>query len=79
MFLLESPHICTVCGKSFTRRAILEKHENKHSEQKEVLSSSSIKAKYTCNYCDKKFTRKGYLKAHIAIHTQGKRLIHIPT
>lgn len=65
---LESPHQCFVCGKSFTRKIILENHVRSHSPGN---VPKIIKATFTCNFCPKKYTRKDYLKAHISIHTQG--------
>ncbi len=67
----ESPHLCFVCGKRFTRRIILEKHEKAHSPQTGDAVRKIIKANFSCDFCGKKYTRKAYLKAHISIHTQG--------
>lgn len=72
--ILESPHKCFVCGKTFTRRIILKNHEKSHSV--ESGERKIIKANFSCVYCPKIFTRKEYLKAHISIHTQGAVNFH---
>jgi len=72
-FILESPHKCLVCGKTYTRKIILEKHQKTHSsEPNEPKLPKIIKAAFSCDDCPKRFTRKEYLKAHISIHTKGK-------
>lgn len=70
MIILDSPHKCFVCGKSFTRNSNLKKHLELHN-QSEVSDSQRIMAKFSCDFCTKTFTRKEYLKSHISIHTQG--------
>lgn len=66
---VESPHKCFVCGKSFTRKAILEKHEQSHSPREiRSVNKTSVRATFQCDICCKMYTRKQYLKDHIRIH-----------
>lgn len=68
---LESPHKCFVCGKTYTRKIILENHSKSHEEN--PLTGGSVRPTFLCDYCPKIYTRKQYLKAHISIHKQGKK------
>lgn len=71
--ILESPHKCSICGKTYTRKIILEKHMKSHYPQEKV--PETVKTKFPCDFCPKVYTRKEYLKAHISIHTQGVQFI----
>lgn len=71
--LLESPHKCFVCGKTFTRKAILEKHKQIHSPKKgRSVNEKSVRAKFQCDICQKLYSRKQYLKDHMRIHNRGE-------
>ena len=49
------PHMCSICGTSFSRKDVLDNHIQKmHNENKE---------QYKCSYCDAIFLHKKKLKA----------------
>jgi transposase-like protein len=54
---------CTVCGKSFTRKNGLTRHNLSHSEEKP----------YPCTVCGKSFKTKGSLAQHNLLHSGEKR------
>ena len=60
--LTKATHTCTLCGKSFTRKLILEDH---------VKSHKGIRS-HECEECGKAFTRKNDLRRHQKIHERGK-------
>ncbi|CAI5768505.1 zinc finger protein 397-like isoform X1 [Podarcis lilfordi] len=60
-------HICTVCGRSFTRRSNLFRHQKLHTGQKS----------HWCAVCGQRFARKEKLVSHQKVHkervTAGRR------
>uniref|UniRef100_A0A3Q2NUQ6 C2H2-type domain-containing protein n=1 Tax=Fundulus heteroclitus TaxID=8078 RepID=A0A3Q2NUQ6_FUNHE len=58
----ERPHSCSICGKSFGRRASLVRHVRSHTGEKP----------FACVYCGHSFTEKGNLTVHLRTHT-GER------
>ncbi|XP_077323317.1 uncharacterized protein LOC143957054 isoform X2 [Lithobates pipiens] len=54
--------LCTMCGKSFTRRASVIQHQKKHTGEKP----------YSCSECGKCFDRKRNLMTHHRIHSGEK-------
>ncbi|KAJ4353923.1 uncharacterized protein N0V89_005654 [Didymosphaeria variabile] len=58
----KATHTCPLCGKSFTRKLILEDH---------VRSHKGIRLN-ECEECGKAFTRKNDLRRHQKIHERGK-------
>ncbi|XP_077777400.1 uncharacterized protein LOC114592205 isoform X3 [Podarcis muralis] len=60
-------YICTVCGRSFTRRSNLFRHQKLHTGQKS----------HWCAVCGQRFTRKEKLVSHQKVHkervTAGQR------
>uniref|UniRef100_A0A914WAA1 C2H2-type domain-containing protein n=2 Tax=Plectus sambesii TaxID=2011161 RepID=A0A914WAA1_9BILA len=58
----ENPFACAFCGKNYSSRIKLLRHETEHTGQKP----------FTCNYCGKGFTHKQSLIMHERIHTGEK-------
>lgn len=56
------PFKCTVCGKEFGYKHVLQNHERTHTGEKP----------FVCSVCNKCFTRDHHLKTHVRLHTGEK-------
>lgn len=63
MHMGNTPYKCGECGKSFTQRGNLVKHQRQHKFKS--LKSRKI---HQCNICSKAFTEKYNLKVCLAYH-----------
>ena len=54
----EKPFECRVCGKTFSVKANLNRHERIHAGEK-----------FECEVCGNSHTQKNYLKRHKRIHS----------
>lgn len=80
MGLLEKPHVCSHCGKAYTREGALKQHISTFHFEAEELSRNQKPQKkvHICEYCKKHFDHFGHFKEHLRKHT-GENLKKIKT
>ncbi|XP_076587595.1 zinc finger protein 131 [Chaetodon auriga] len=72
--LLEKPHVCSHCGKAYTREGALKQHISTFHFDAEELSQNQKPQKkvHVCEYCKKHFDHFGHFKEHLRKHTGEK-------
>uniref|UniRef100_A0A0K0DNY7 Zinc finger protein n=1 Tax=Angiostrongylus cantonensis TaxID=6313 RepID=A0A0K0DNY7_ANGCA len=56
------PHVCSICGRTFSQKTHLTKHKRSHSGERP----------YKCSYCTRTFTDSSVLCNHLRRHTGEK-------
>lgn len=71
---LEKPHLCSHCGKAYTREGALKQHISTFHFDAEELSRNQKPQKkvHVCEYCKKHFDHFGHFKEHLRKHTGEK-------
>uniref|UniRef100_A0A3P8SA32 Zinc finger protein 131 n=1 Tax=Amphiprion percula TaxID=161767 RepID=A0A3P8SA32_AMPPE len=71
---LEKPHVCSHCGKAYTREGALKQHITTFHFDVEELSRNQKPQKkvHICEYCKKHFDHFGHFKEHLRKHTGEK-------
>lgn len=71
---LEKPHVCSHCGKAYTREGALKQHISTFHFEAEELSRNQKPQKklHVCEFCKKHFDHFGHFKEHLRKHT-GKK------
>ncbi|XP_068994982.1 zinc finger protein 131 isoform X2 [Embiotoca jacksoni] len=71
---LEKPHVCSHCGKAYTREGALKQHISTFHFDAEELSQNQKPQKkvHVCEYCKKHFDHFGHFKEHLRKHTGEK-------
>lgn len=71
---LEKPHVCSHCGKAYTREGALKQHISTFHFDAEELSRNQKPQKkmHVCEFCKKHFDHFGHFKEHLRKHT-GKK------
>ncbi|KAM9360513.1 zinc finger protein 131 [Symphorus nematophorus] len=72
--LLEKPHVCSHCGKAYTREGALKQHISTfHFDAEELTRNQKPQKKvHVCEYCKKHFDHFGHFKEHLRKHTGEK-------
>lgn len=63
----EKPYKCSHCGKPFSTKSLVIKHERVHTGEKP----------YVCKVCGKAFNQSSSLNTHSKIHTKNVMIAHI--
>lgn len=71
---LEKPHVCSHCGKAYTREGALKQHISTFHFDAEELSRNQKPQRrvHICEYCKKHFDHFGHFKEHLRKHTGEK-------
>nr|XP_054587534.1 zinc finger protein 131 isoform X3 [Nothobranchius furzeri] len=72
---VEKPHVCSHCGRAYTREGALKQHVNTFHFDSEELSRNSPKPQkkvHVCEHCLKHFDHFGHFKEHLRKHTGEK-------
>lgn len=76
---LEKPHVCSHCGKAYTREGALKQHISTFHFDAEELSRNQKPQKklHVCEFCKKHFDHFGHFKEHLRKHTGKKKSIRL--
>ncbi|CAG09559.1 unnamed protein product, partial [Tetraodon nigroviridis] len=71
---LEKPHVCSHCGKAYTREGALKQHISSfHFDAEELCRNQKPQKKlHVCEFCKKHFDHFGHFKEHLRKHTGEK-------
>ncbi|XP_054630823.1 zinc finger protein 131 [Dunckerocampus dactyliophorus] len=72
--MLKKQHVCSHCGKGYTREGALNQHLSSFHFDAEELAQhqKSQKRVHVCEYCKKHFDHFGHFKEHLRKHTGEK-------
>ncbi|XP_057688693.1 zinc finger protein 131 isoform X1 [Corythoichthys intestinalis] len=72
--LLKKQHVCSHCGKAYTREGALNQHLNAFhfDAEEQAQNQKAPKRVHICEYCKKHFDHFGHFKEHLRKHTGEK-------
>ncbi|XP_061673183.1 zinc finger protein 131 [Syngnathoides biaculeatus] len=72
--LLKKPHVCSHCGKAYSREGALNQHLSSfHFDvEEQAQNQKASKRVHVCEYCKKHFDHFGHFKEHLRKHTGEK-------
>ncbi|XP_051924460.1 zinc finger protein 131 isoform X2 [Hippocampus zosterae] len=72
--LLKKPHVCSHCGKAYTREGALNQHLTSFhfDAEEQAQNQKAPKRVHVCEYCKKHFDHFGHFKEHLRKHTGEK-------
>ncbi|XP_061784722.1 zinc finger protein 131 [Nerophis lumbriciformis] len=72
--MMKKQHVCSHCGKAYTREGALNQHLSSfHFEAEELAQNQKAQKRvHVCEYCKKHFDHFGHFKEHLRKHTGEK-------